>query len=356
MERKCWTLTSSRLYPNLYIILVGPPGVGKSVVVKLAGEVLRALKEIFVAADSVSSASLIDNIKDSQRAVIGPFPYVYNALQVIASELGVFIPAYDPMFMNTLTKMYDGESYEERRRTGKVQHVKIENPLLSILGSCTPSYLNSFLPEGAWDQGFTSRTIFVYHGTLEKHNIFTKVPQHNFNEGLLRDLVVDLNAVNSLRGEFIWTEDAMAAATFWFHKDCPPVPEHAKLKHYLSRRITHVLKLAMVSSVNKNNEMKVTAENFEEAKNWLLEAEDRIPEIFVGIATTEEARAIEDLVFIVKKHYERTKKPVGEHILVDFLKDRVPIYTINKILEVLTRTRKFRMELVSGVPAYVPLF
>lgn len=354
MERKCWTLTSSKLYPNLYIILVGPPGVGKSVVLSLAEQMLRGLKEIFVAPSSLTNASLIDTLKDAQRPIMTPFHQIYHSLQVVASELGVFLPAYDPAFMNTLTKLYDGEPYEERRRTGKVQHVKIENTLLSILGACTPSYLNGFIPEGAWDQGFTSRTIFIYHGTVDKRVIFPKAGEYTTNEALLRDLMIDLNAINALSGPFLWDEAAMDAATAWFESGCKPAPDHAKLKHYLSRRITHALKLAMISAVNQNNEMRVTVENFEEGKTWLIEAEAKIPEIFVGIATTEEARAIEDLVYVVKQHYLRTKKPVGEHVLVDFLKDRVPTYAISKIIEVLIRARKLKMELVGGVPSYVP--
>ena len=136
LERKVWTRTKgTQLFPNQYIILVGPPGVGKSVVLSQAERMLRALTELRVAPSSVTTASLADAMAEAGRKIIRPMStpnfIQFNSLQVVASELGVFLPVYDTSYINLLTKLYDGELSEERRRTGKVNHMKIDQTLLS---------------------------------------------------------------------------------------------------------------------------------------------------------------------------------------------------------------------------------
>src|SRR6185369_5451385 len=73
LERKIWTKTKgSNLFPNLYIILVGPPGVGKSAILSHAERILRAVPEIFVAPSSLTTASLIDTLDLAKRKIIRP--------------------------------------------------------------------------------------------------------------------------------------------------------------------------------------------------------------------------------------------------------------------------------------------
>lgn len=356
LERKVWARTKgSNLYPNLYVILVGRPGVGKSVVLSPSERLLRTVGDIFVAPSSLTTASMIDTLALSSRKIINSHGFAaFNSLQVIASELGVFLPAYDPAFMNTLTKLYDGELYEERRRTGKVNHIRIEHPQLSILGGTTPSYLNSFLPEGAWDQGFTSRTIFIFSDEIVQRDIFEEHEEQTYNEGLLGDLSHDLKAIASLYGKVTWSKEAMAAISAWDKVYLEPIPEHGKLVHYNSRRLAHIIKLCVVASVSRSSEMEITIEDFQEAQNWLLEAEVVMPDIFKSMGVSGDARAMEDTWYFVYQLYGKSKRPVMEHLIISFLKDRVPSYSLNKIIEVMVRSKILKLELINGVPAYVP--
>jgi hypothetical protein len=298
---------------------------------------------------------MIDTLALSSRKIINSHGFAaFNSLQVIASELGVFLPAYDPAFMNTLTKLYDGELYEERRRTGKVNHIRIEHPQLSILGGTTPSYLNSFLPEGAWDQGFTSRTIFIFSDEIVQRDIFEEHEEQTYNEGLLGDLSHDLKAIASLYGKVTWSKEAMAAISAWDKVYLEPIPEHGKLVHYNSRRLAHIIKLCVVASVSRSSEMEITIEDFQEAQNWLLEAEVVMPDIFKSMGVSGDARAMEDTWYFVYQLYGKSKRPVMEHLIISFLKDRVPSYSLNKIIEVMVRSKILKLELINGVPAYVP--
>lgn len=357
LEKKVWARTKgSNLYPNLYTVLVGPPGIGKSAIISQTERILRSVPDLHVAPSSLTTASLIDSLHLANRKVIDPSLgfLSFNSLQVVASELGVFLPEYSPSFMNTLTKLYDGELYEERRRTGKVNHIRIESPQLSIFGGTTPSYLNSFLPDGAWDQGFTSRTVFIYSGEPVNVPIWDEPNDETYSSDLYTDILHDLKLIYNLFGRVSWTKEAMVAVEAWVKSGLEPVPEHGKLTHYNSRRLAHLLKLCIITSVARSSALEVSVEDYQHALDILLEAEALMPDIFRSMGVSGDARAIEDTWYAVYKLYGQTKRPVGEHVIVSFLKDRVPSHSISKIIEIMVRSHMLKLELVNGTPAYIP--
>lgn len=354
-----WVHTKgSDLYANLYTILVGPPGVGKSAVLSQAERFLRAVPDLRITPSSVSAASLVDSMVLADRKIIRPNEVPsfvqFNYLTAVASELGVFLPVYDPLFMNSLTKFYDGEHYEERRRTGKVNHLKIEHPQLSILGGTTPSYLNSFLPDGAWDQGFTSRSIFVYSGESIHSDIFQEEPKFAELEALYLGLLKDLKIIATAFGKMSWDADAAAAITAWNRAGLPPVPEHNKLTHYNSRRLAHAIKLCMVASIARSNELKITVEDYQTALGWLLDVEVRVVDIFHSMGVAGDSRAIDDTWDFIFRLHSKEKKPIEEHRVVRFLQTRVPSHNIMRVIEMMVRGGMLKLDMSSGRNAYTP--
>lgn len=356
MEQKVWVRTKgSNLYPNTYLILVGPPGVGKSAVLSQAERILRAVPDLHVSPSSVTGASLVDTLALSPRKLLNPVFIQFNSLQVIASELGVFLPMYDPSFMNILQKLYDREPYEERRRTGKVNHVKIESPNISILGGTTPSYLNSFLPEGAWDQGFTSRTVFIYSGEPVEVPLFSEEGEYDLLEHLYIDLLHDLKAIFNLYGKLNWSREAIDAIVAWDRAKLAPVPDHGKLAHYNSRRLAHVIKLCIVASVARSSEPEIILEDFQSAQDWLLQAEIYMPDIFRSMGVSGDARAIEDTWYFIMQIYgKENRNPVAEHRVVSFLKDRVPTHAVTKVIEIMVKSKLLRQDYKNNITCYHP--
>ena len=358
LERKTWVHTyGSNLYPSMYTIFVAPPGVGKTILTSRVQELWGELEGHHLAASSVTKASLIDDLKDATRTITrpraNPPTVTFNSLKIAANELGVLIPQYDNDFMNTLTDIYDGHGYSERRRT-KDTNFRIAAPQINLLAATTPSYLKDILPEGAWDQGFLSRTILVYSGNKILRPLFDVAGD---DKELFKKLKGDLRQIGNLYGQIIFSGEAAKAISTWHMGGGKPAPDHPKLHNYLTRRTTHVLKLCQVACVMDSNELVVTLDHYRQAIEWLVEVEHYMPDIFKSMATGGDARAMEECWHFVFKLYARTenKKPVTQAKVYQFLGERVPAHSVERIIDIMKKARLLEEVQVKGLgPAYVP--
>lgn len=360
MERKAWiTTVKGVLYPNQFIILVGPAGVGKSLCTRLAHDLLDDIRSLdnplHLAPSSVTKASLIDKLNEAERRIVRPMenPSViaFNSLQIIPNEFGVFLPAWEAEFMNTLTDLWDCGRYAESRRTGNTK-IEIPNAQLNLLSATTPAQLMNLLPEGAWEQGFMSRVLMVYSGETAFTDLFAEL---DLNNELYKKLVEDLKDIYKVFGEIRVDMETQEALNAWGRAGGPPIPEHPKLVTYRQRRIAHLLKLCMVSAVACDSERIITLENFTEALDWLVELEHAMPDVFKSLKIGGDARAIEECYhYVYQKFHQLGKKPVPEHMLIAFLQERVPAHSVDRIIDVMERARLLEKQFAGNGQGYVP--
>lgn len=358
MERRIWVRTmGSSLYPNIYALLVGPPGIGKGQAMHPGELLFRAVPDLHVSPSDMTAASLIDSLNESVRRIIlrGDPPYIeFNSLAVVSRELGVLIPAWETSLMNNLTDIYDGFTVDQKRR-GKDLRIKIPDPQINLLGACTPSYLNQVLPLGAWDQGFLSRTILVYSGDRVTKDPFIDDRATALIGRLYNDLLHDLKTIALEYGQMAFTTPAATAIKAWINAKCPPEPQHQKLQYYNSRRIAHLLKLCMVSSIARSGAKIIGIEHYSEALNWLVEVESFMPDIFKSMMGGGDSSAMEETWNYVWTIYSKEKRPIAEHRIVHFLRERVPAHSIMRVLEVMVKSRMFEISLSDkGFQGYKP--
>lgn len=340
LERKVWVRTmGSNLYPNLYTVLVGPPGVGKTEVTWRVRDLWSSLEEHHIAASSVTSASLIDDLRDANRRLIMPerVPSIvqFNSLLICANELGVLIPAYENDFMNKLTDLYDCKPYSERRRTRDL-NFSIDSPQINILAATTPSYMNHVIPEGAWDQGFMSRTILIYSGETQLRDLFVEEQGDTRAYEELKRWLAD---ISQLYGKFTFSPRAAELVNNWHKSGGEPRPEHPRLSNYLTRRTVHVLKLCMIASAAESAELTIEERHFVQALDWLVEAEFFMPDIFKSMAAGGDSKVIEEAWYFAYTIYMKEgQKPIAEARILHFLQERTPAHNVLRILEVMTRS------------------
>lgn len=364
LERRVAMRTNKgQLYPNLYVVMVGPPGVGKTVALGVGHDITwEALVEgasdaHHVAPTSLTKASLIDELLLAERKVVIPTntPPVqtFNSLTLFSNELGTLLPAYESDFMSVLTDIYDCRIYaESRRTTGK--RFTIDNPQLNFIAATTPSYLMNFLPEGAWEQGFLSRTMLAYGGEVGYTELFDDVA---FDKELHSALIFDLRAIGRMNGNFTIDDDAKMAVRYWAKHGRPPEPDHPKLRHYNTRRIAHLLKLCMISSASTSSSLRITLDNYAEALDWLVALEAVMPDIFRSMTMGSASRIMDETWYFAYETFVRggRKGGIPEYLLVQFLSERVPSHEVGRILEIMERSRILEKKVEAGVGiTYLP--
>lgn len=331
LEQKVWLKSGGGvLYPNLYTVLVGHPGVGKTRTIRKALEYVREIPDYHIAPTSMTAASLIDTLVDSKRMIVqlpNP-PLEYNTMLIAADELGAFIHKYDDEMIAVLSAFYDPVPYGHKRR-GKDIKIKLERPQLNLLCGTTPSNLLKFIPEGAWDQGFCSRMILVFSDERIMHDDFAHVTR-----GVSDDLLHDLKYINAQVGEYTVTEDYRKLVFDWRDNGEQPQPSHPKLSHYNTRRRAHLYKLSMVSAIDRSSALVLTADDFRRALGWLEDAEKYMPDIFKAGGVGTDTAAMEEIY-----HYVLTYgKWIPETKLVNFARERVPAHSVVRVIDIMMRS------------------
>lgn len=338
LEMKVWLRTTSPIYPNLYIFIVGHPGTGKNRSIRVAKSFMAEIQDFHFAPTSVTGASLVDSLVEAKRFVqrLPDPPLEYNCLTITAEELTAFMHKYDDEMIGLLSAFYDPDPYAQSRR-GKDLRIKIRHPQINILSGTTPSNLIKLMPEVAWDQGFTSRVILVFS---DERIIGDDFAQDRARE-LSKDMVHDLQVINSLRGEFQVTEEYRTAINNWRQLGEPPQPTHPKLTHYNTRRKVHLYKLSMIAAIDRSNTLLLTKDDFNTALGWLVEAEINMPDIFKVGGVGADAKAMEEIVHFVR--VSDRGKGVPEYKINAFAQERVPIHSVQRVLEVLISARRIRV-------------
>lgn len=328
MEQKTWITTSDRLYPNLYTILVGHPGVGKTRTIMSGRKFLAELPEFHIAPTSMKMASLVDALLAAKRTIIAlPEPAMeYHSMSLLVDEWTAFMHAFDDELVGGLTTFYDVVVPYEHHRRGKDIRIKIPRPQLSILAGSTPSNLIKFMPEGAWDQGFTSRVLLIYSDERFVGDDFAQTTRD-----LPEEMIYDLKLIYALQGEFQISKEYRELVNAWRASNEEPKPSHPKLVHYNTRRRAHLYKLSMVASVNRGGDLVLRADDFRSALFWLGEAEMTMPAIFEAGASSVDARAMDELV-----DWLRTQKgPVPQHRLIHRATRLFPLHAVTKVIDLL---------------------
>lgn len=330
MERKCYMTTSSgQVFPNLFVLLVAPPGVGKSQVIGRVRDLWAATGKLKLAPQSVTRAALEDSLSEATQ-VISNTGSIYHSLQVAAPEFGTFVKAHDLEFLNTLNDLYDCNDYVDFRTRGRGEE-RIDKPQISIIAGTQPHYLAEVLPSTAFGMGFTSRLIMVFAAEKVKVSIFGHKHQANTSR---KHLVNELADIASTYGEFLWEESAQQALEDWYDRDLEPEPDHPKLQSYKSRRLINILKLSMAASMAESRELVVRKHHLDEAAETLLGAEAEMPEIFRDMQSSGHSDVINETWNYVRAKYMRNeKKPVRENEIHAFLQQRVPAYQISSVID-----------------------
>jgi len=331
LQRKVFVVVRGReLYPNLFAILVGPPGVGKTTVIRAAREILIQLPSIQVSPTMVTKERFINLMTKAQTVEVRDGAMTshvsYNA---ICDEFAVFLRPGDQQFSFVLTDLFDCPTVFEYETITRGKD-RIENVYLNILGGITPKSLASVIGQEAIGMGFTARLFLIY--AEEQHHT------DPFSVQVLADyspLVRDLEIIHQLRGAFSFTTEAMEFVRDWYNKGMSPVPADSRFAEYNPRRLTHWLKLGLLRCASRCNERRIEAIDLARAKEDLLEAELLMPKAMESIGANPLQTAISGATKWLAVQYMIRKQPIPEMQLRQHLIREVPPQYLDSTIEMM---------------------
>lgn len=329
---------AGRVFPNLWILLTGPPAVGKSIAIDPIKKLWKKTKgKVKVASNSVTRASILDEMNAAKEATLipgltngGGALYEHNSLSIGASELGVLVGEYDQPFLNLLTELYDcKDDFSATTRTSK--SVYLTHVYLNLIAGVQPAYLSYLLPDVAWGQGFMARMIMVYSATCPHVDLWGEEEEFE-KPKLIASLEQRIKNFLNLYGKVTTQPEAIEFFREWERKNFAPAPMHSKLGHYSSRRKYYIRKLCIISAASRGDAMTITLKDMEWAKDALLEAERTMPDAFRDMSGKSDAAVMRELHQACWQEYAKYQKPIHKSFLWNILHRRCPSDKIPRII------------------------
>ena len=302
------------LYPNLYMVLIEMSArCRKSTALGIGHSMLKALERdsiVRIMHGKATPEALIKAMQhiDTQRtprvAGVGENREGDNVhvrqestLTIHSDELASMIgsQAYSDDLITFMTDIYgspDSWSYVTKTKG----QVHLYNVCLSILGGSTHEWLAKGLKASDFGGGFTGRCIFVVQ-KAGKENAWPVKTQEMKNLEL--NLIEDLRHISEVKGAFKITKDAKELYVDWYktRKRASQIDDKRMMGYY-ERKHDLVLKISMLLSLSKSDDLVVTKAILERSFEALEQVETLMPEAFSHVGT-EEAVIGEQLITLL---------------------------------------------------------
>lgn len=304
------------IYPNLYVVLVGPSGrTRKGVAIGIAKEFLKKIPGITVTPESSSGRQAM--IMAMKRAIVnfqdpsdGKIKF-HCSVTAFSEELSVFLGQGDIAYLSNLTDWYDSKDDWEYETVGRGKD-SLQGLCLNLLGGTAPDWIQSMIPHEALGGGFTSRIIFVVEEV--KRKIIPKYIPTDEELATQEILQSDIERISQLAGEITFDEDAEKLYIDWYidqdkklSAGQPAVPD-TRFAGYCERRATHLQKLMILCSASRSDELKIRAADFHRALSLLHMAELQMPKTFGGLGKSRMSDESDVIINYIKQVRVTTRK------------------------------------------------
>ena len=304
MQRKTWLpYGMNPLYPNLYIMIVAPPGrCRKGSPVGLAKKFLEDKGiQIPVFVDSPTKRALTKHLDELGGSCVfhirdpkgQRLPKAQSPLALVSKELSSFLAVDAKGMIEILTDLYDNHEVWEYKTSEKGTD-KLYGPILNCLFASTPTWIANNLPDEAIGGGFTSRFLIVA-GT-EKYKFVPRPPIPD--QKLYNQLISDLGQISHLVGEFSWGVGSEDLFDSWYQTIEGKVKKthDERLHAYLERIHIIALKTAMCLHVAYSNELVIEETDLKRAIALCEQVLDEAPIAFGGLGRSPTAVATQDII------------------------------------------------------------
>lgn len=399
LQRRVWTGTKSPevrpLFPNMYIILVGPPAVGKGQVIQQVAKILKhhkqdadktptevpqALKQsmygvyrtqpvednkdekllIPVAADATTYEQLLRAMTRSLRLIkyqttndngdTADAIYLHRSLCFCLEEISSLFKKNADNITKFLLAAFDCGDYDYETKHQGIDRVR--KLCLNLFGGTTSTFLEESFDERLLSDGFTSRTIFIFE-SVPRHIRFNFTDVNRDQLEARTEIIGHIHKLAQLYGHVKFskeeTPEAFEILRRYFEEVLPKqrANNNTKLDSYYGRKDIHAVKLAMAVHFSKSFDLELTPEDCIEALRILNVLEHRM-----HLALDFGKNPLYKPMKNVEAYLRRLKLPqTFNQLLIEF-SGEIREQELHEILRVLIASEKVVLDTGGGVPKY----
>ena len=307
LRRKCWLdMGTFCWYPNLYTVLVGPPGViQKSTTIDLGfARILKKIPDIQFGDTTITWQALYDSFSEvGQEFEVEGELYTQHALTITASEFGTMLDPRDNGMVDQLVHIWDGR--EMSKRTKKDGRLTIDTPCLNIIAGTTPAWIAENVPKYLIGGGLTSRMLFVYADTKSRYIAYPADVIPRDYKARNEILVRDLERISAMSGKFKLSTEAKAWGKAWyehFHEVESKEIDATLLGGYIARKQTLVHKIAMCLSASQGDSLVIDLPTLQRSVALISELEQQMPLVYSKIGMSKEGAAAEQILEFIDRY------------------------------------------------------
>jgi hypothetical protein len=325
-----------KISPNLYIVLIAEPGVGKSFALNLVKRLLGLSKTAKMAPSSVTLEALYGFLaSEKDGCMITRGKEKLSPLLIAANEIITFLGTDPNRMIEFLTDIWDATEFKVVTKN-KGSNI-IENPCLTFLGCMTNGKMNTQMMEMFLNGGFSRRCIFVEGSIPSKPVPFLTFSQAQ--EAALQRCVLKLQEVSKIQGVFTWGADALEFYEEWYKKAHAIMLKHmgSPLGQYYSTLRELIIKVAMLFAVDEGR-LILRAADLEQADNVLQQTVASSSNVFASGGKN----LLQPVVVAIQKALKRHTS-LHKQALVALLFANADITMIEKALAFMVFTRQITM-------------
>lgn len=340
ISRRVWVDQGHfRIYPSMYILLTGPPGVKKSTAMSISRRLVRELKTIPINPPSITKEALTEMMgeKDSPcrknfKATVDGKPKLlnYTHMSLFCNEFLTLISAGSNQtgMIEFLTDIWGEDAFEVKTK-GR-GHDIIEGPYVTMLGCLTTQSLKALISTKIISAGFHRRAMFVYSNDVGNPVPFVEVTDEQ--KSAWDRLLQHARKLQLVSGAFTWTPEGREFYAHWYNT----INHQAKINcdsevrlGFLQSKPEYVLKVAMLVTLSDSESLELTKERLELALAFIDEIEPRMGLIFEGAGRNE----LSPIAAQIKEMVQTNSEPILETRLHKVFWNEVDTDELNKILD-----------------------
>ena len=285
------------LYPNQFIMLTGPPGIGKGTAINFAWKLVKETASnslVNVLNDEITGPKLLHTIAEGWATT----PKLINGQAILASkehtctilatELQSLVDSGEGMLVR-LNKLWDQDEYSYR--TKNQGNAVIKGMCVNLLGGTVPDYVRNM--DKAYSMvvagGFTARCIFIFEDRKSKDMPYIPaigdVPQSlALYEKLKNDL---LHIAQNVKGLYTLNDEARIVFSNFYPNISPQPEDSDAILNFKGRMRTHIWKMSMILSAARKDRMVIEGQDVKDAIYLVTTVRRQLDKVFRGVGSSQ---------------------------------------------------------------------